>query len=131
MLLPAGGLNHLGQAYALWAFEQLDQGGLFGALALLGWLLRRQADRFQSCGGNHELRVALGRLVVRGNQSCVAQRGEHLDECAAFEVGREVGQQFLRMLGRCFEQAALGVREFHFLPFDVVDVFCVAAIPAA
>ena len=29
MLLPAGGLNHLGQAYALWAFEQLDQGDVW------------------------------------------------------------------------------------------------------
>ena len=131
MLLPAGSLNHLGQTHAFRALEQLDQGGLFGALALLGWLLRRQADRLQAFRGNGQLHAALGCIGVSGDQSSVAQRGEHLDECAAFEVGREVGQQFLRMLGRCFEQAALGVREFHFLPFDVVDVFCAAAIPAA
>ena len=131
MLLPAGGLDHLGQAHALWAFEQLDQGGLFGALALLGWLLGLQADRLQAFRGNDQLHAALGCIGVSGSQSCVAQGGEHLDECAAFEVGRKVGQQFLRMPGRCFEQAALGVREFHCLPFDVVDVFFPASIPAA
>ncbi len=90
-----------------------------------------EIERLQAFRGNDQLHAALGCIGVSGSQSCVAQRGEHLDECAAFEVVREVGQQFLRMLGRCFEQAALGVREFHFLPFDVVDVFCAAATPAA
>jgi hypothetical protein len=37
----------------------------------------------------------------------------------------------LGMLRSRFEQSALGVREFHCLPFDVVDVFFPASIPAA
>ena len=130
MLLPAGGLNHFGQAHALRAFEQLDQGGLFGALALLGGVPWRAADRCQAFRCDHQLHAAFGCIGVSGDQSCVAQGGEDLDECATFEIGRKVGQHLLRMFGCCFEQAALGVREFNFFPFDVVDVFCVAAIPA-
>ena len=128
MDLPACGLGHLGQRRTFCASEQLNQHGLLGALTLGARRLDRDANRLQPCGCGHvHLRLCGAWL----DELSLVHRGEHLDASPALEVVGEVGQFLLRMLRSRFEQRALGVREFHCLPFDVVDVFFPASIPAA